>query len=105
MGSKFLGLNVRFVHKIKKICRLKLGLVIQDELRAGSCYFLYLISGCLHCLRTLAICFSSWAFSVNQHVMGGCGHMFVDLFLTPIKNTAVAVILISTVRPFAYPVN
>ena len=29
------------------------------------------------------------------------GHMFVDLFLTPINNAAVAVILISTVRPFA----
>lgn len=49
------------------------------------------------------ICFSSWAFSVNQHVMAG--HMFVDLFLTPIKNAAVAVILISIVRPFAYPVQ
>ena len=36
--------NVRFVDTIKKFCRLKLGLVIQDELRAGSCYFLYLIS-------------------------------------------------------------
>ena len=42
------------------------------------------------------------------------GHMFVDLFLTPIKNAAVkkkkknaavAVILISIVRPFAYPVQ
>ena len=29
------------------------------------------------------------------------GHMFVDLFLTPIKNAAVAVILISAVRPVA----
>ena len=65
-------------------------------IKAG--YFLYLISVLL-ALRTLAICFSSWALSVNQHVMGG--HMFVDLFLTPIKNAAVAVILISTVRPFA----
>ena len=36
--------NVRFVDKIKKFCWLKLGLVIQDELRAGYCYFLYLIS-------------------------------------------------------------
>ena len=44
------------------------------------------------------------------------GHMFVDFFLTPIKNAAVkkkktkknaavAVILISIVRPFAYPVQ
>ena len=64
-------------------------------IKAG--YFLYLISVLLALFKDLSDLF--FFLGVNQHVMGG--HMFVDLFLTPIKNAAVAVILISAVRPFA----
>ena len=64
-------------------------------IKAG--YFLYLISVLLALFKDFSDLF--FFLGVNQHVMGG--HMFVDLFLTPIKNAAVAVILISAVRPFA----
>lgn len=79
MGSKFLGLNVPFFDKIKNFCRLKLGFIILDELRAGSCYFLYLTS-VLFALQVKD--FSDLFFFLGVLSESACFwcYMFVDLF-------------------------